>query len=157
MECDDEGEVVTEDMSVMVDTCEIEPEQTRRAELVDSLMALGLWKAYAQKAVEAGTVATEQHIVACKRFCAASTANNPCGSLWSNWLSDGRVPPIPQLTDTDPGVIEAARRLSAELDQHRDQGGPMIDQRALAALKARQAGGVLKTMPPKRPFEWVQP
>jgi len=157
-EIDDEGET-DEGIDVLVDECEIESDQRSKAELVDQLVALGLWRSSAVEAVEAGTVATNHDIVCCKRFCESSRLENPAGSLWQHWLSTGHVPPIPQLTDTDPSVIDAARRLSADLDRQRDQaGGPMIDQRALDALKARQAGPVLKSFPTKkRAFEWVQP
>jgi len=155
-EIDDEGET-DEGTAVLVDECELESEERRKAELVDQLVVLRLWRSSAVEAVAAGTVATNHDIVCCKRFCESSRLDNPAGSLWSNWLSSGQVPPIPQLSDTDPGVIDAARRLSADLDRQREHGGLMIDQRALDALKARQARPVLKSMPAKRTFEWGTP
>ena len=60
----------------------------------------------------------------------------------------------PQPGDVPPEVIAAARKLRAELDQRQDAGSPMIDQAALAALKARQSGPVLKSFPKERAFEW---
>lgn len=153
MESDDDENLPEDSHEVEADIVHL------KADLIDALVRAGVRREEAHKAVTAGTVKSDRDVVACKRYLESSGADSPGAVLWSKYLKVGDVPPIPQLTDTDPGVIEAARRLSADLDRQREQGGgPMIDQRALAALKARQAGGVLKTMPAKKPaFEWVQP
>jgi len=99
----------------------------------------------------------------------------PAGYLASKWRN-GKVEPLvpppikhapawdtdtqrfePQPADIPQTVIDQARQLRAELDSNQDAGRPMIDERALAALNARQARPVLKSMPAKRTFEWGTP
>jgi len=153
MESDDDENLPEDSHEVEADIVHL------KADLVDALVRAGVRREEAQKTVNAGTVKSDRDVVICKRYLDASGADNPGAVLWSKYLKLDELPPKPQMTPTDPGVIDAARRLSADLDRQRDQaGGPMIDQRALDALKARQARGVLKPMPAKKPaFEWVQP
>jgi len=153
-ERDDDGERI--DVEI-VDACEIESEQTRRAELVDQLVALGVWRSKAVEAVDAGTVTTEHDIVCCKRFVAASTAERPASTLWSNWLAGGDVPPLPQTTPSSvtPDLIAAARAMREESD--RMQQTP-VDTVGPAGIAAAIRQGSMRAFPAKkRAFDWVQP
>lgn len=143
----DQDDDRTLDPDVMVETCEIESEQTRRAELVDSLVALGIWRPQAFEAVLKRTVTTEHDIVCCKRFIAASTADNPASVLWTRWLSTGDVPPLPRETPSSvtSSQIEAARMMREESDRLQQPPAEVIGARAMAeALRA----GTIRAMPP---------
>lgn len=142
------GEVVEVDDDV--DGCEIESDQTRRAELVDQLVALGVWRSKAVQAVAAGTVASEHDIVCCKRFLASSTAAQPASVLWSEWLSAGNVPPIPR-SDTSTvtqAQIAAAARMREESERRNAHADQLV---VLPAARRVVQGGHLRPMPPAGP------
>lgn len=131
----------------LIDACEIEPQQTRRAELVDQLVALGVWRSKALQAVDAGTVASEHDVVCCKRFLAASSAERPGGVLWNEWLSTGKVPPIPgsDRSTVTAAQLAEARRLLEESDQRNAHA-----EHLSVPFAARQVmdGGRLRRIPP---------
>jgi len=87
----------------------------------------------------------------------------PAGYLASKWRF-GKVEPLvpppikhspawdnetqrfePQPADIPQSVIDQARQMRAELDKQQDQGVGMIDQAAVAALKARLSSPLRKT------------